>query len=56
MGNIINDHKSQGEWKIRLKITINSKSSKDSTETHTMHSKQSILGHLIGNETDKTIE
>ena len=36
LSDIINDHKTQGEWKIHLIIAINFISSKDSNETHTM--------------------
>ena len=36
---IINDHKTQGEWKIHVTILINFISSKDSDETLTMHTK-----------------
>ena len=39
---IINDNKTQDEWKIQLTIEINfisSKDSKDSNETHTRHKK-----------------
>ena len=35
---IINDYKTKGEWKIQLTMKINFISSKDSTETRTMHS------------------
>ena len=37
LNDIINDRKSQGEWKIRLAMSINFISSKGSDETHTMH-------------------
>ena len=36
---MVNDHKTQGEWKIHLTIAINFFSSKDSEEICTMHSK-----------------
>ena len=36
---IINDHKTQGKWKIQLTIEINFISSKDSDETLIMTSK-----------------
>ena len=38
-GNTITEHKTQGEWKIHLTMAINFISSKDSDETHTMHTK-----------------
>ena len=34
---MINDYKTQGEWKIELTTEINFMSSKDSNETGTMH-------------------
>ena len=34
LSDIINDHKTQGEWKIHLTMAINVFSSKDSEETH----------------------
>ena len=34
---IINDHKTQGEWKIKSSIRINFMSFKDSDKTRTMH-------------------
>ena len=37
--NIINDHKTQGKWKIQLSMTINFLSSKDSDEIRTMHTR-----------------
>ena len=33
----INDHKTQGEWKIQITTIINFQSSKDSDEIRTMH-------------------
>ena len=39
LSDIINYHKTQGEWKIQLTMAINFIFSKDSNETHTMHSK-----------------
>ena len=39
LSDIINDKKTQGEWKIQLSMTINFMSFKDSDETRTMHSK-----------------
>ena len=53
--NIINDHKTQGEWKIRLTIAINFISSRDSDETWNMHSKSDNIEIMIGNETDEII-
>ena len=56
MSNIINDHKTQGEWKIQLTIAINFISSKDSDEIRTMHTKSNNLKILIRNETSEIIE
>ena len=39
LSDMINNHKTQGEWKIQLTMSINFISSKDSDETHTMHTK-----------------
>ena len=36
LSDIINDHKTQGEWKINLTMVINLFSSKDSEETCTV--------------------
>ena len=40
LNDIINDHKTQGEWKIQLIMPINFISSKDSDETRTMRKKK----------------
>ena len=56
MSDIINDHKTQGEWKIHLINAINLFSSKDSEETHSMYSKSDDMEVMMGNETDKIIE
>ena len=53
---IINDHKTQGEWKIHLTVGINFFSSKDSAVIHTMDSKSDNIEILIGNKTDEIIE
>ena len=39
LNDMVNDHKTQGEWKIQLIIVINFLYSKDSDEIHTMHAK-----------------
>ena len=56
LSDIINDHKTQGEWKIQLIIAINFISSKDSNETRTMHTKSDNIEIVIGNEMDEIIE
>ena len=53
---MINDHKTQGKWKIQLTIAINFPFSKDSKETLTMHTKSDNIANLIGNETDEIID
>ena len=56
---IINDHKTQGEWKIQLTMTINFISSKVSDEIRTMHTKSNNIQIMIciqGNETDESNE
>ena len=34
---MINDHKTQGKWKIQLTMAINFMPSKDSNEIYTLH-------------------
>ena len=53
---MINDHKTQGKWKIHLTMAINFFSSKDSEEIRTMHSKSENIEILIGNETGEIIK
>ena len=45
LSDIINNHKTQGEWKIHLTITIKFISSKDSNETQIMHSKSGNINY-----------
>ena len=59
LGDIINDYKTQGEWKIQLTVIINVISSKVSDEIRTMHTKSNNIQIMIciqGNETDESIE
>ena len=56
LSDIINDHKTQGEWKIKLTMKTNVFSSKDSKETRTMYSHSDNIEVVIGIETDKIIE
>ena len=56
MSNIINYHKTQGEWKIQLTMAVNFISSKDSDDVRTMHTKINKVEILIGSETNETIE
>ena len=56
LSDMINDHKTQSEWKIQLTMQINFISSKDSEETCTMHTKSHNIEIMMGNETDEIIE
>ena len=53
LGNIINNHKTQGEWKIQLSLAINFASSKDFKETCTMYTNSDDIDIIIGYETVK---
>ena len=53
---MINDHKTQGEWKIKLKMAIKIFSSKNSEEDLIMYSPSDNIEVVIGIETDKIIE
>ena len=49
LSDIINDHKTQGKWKIHLTMAINFIFSKDSEKTCTMHTKSDNIEFMIGN-------
>ena len=53
---IINDYKTQREWKIHLKMAMNFLPSKDSEETRTIYSKSDNIEVAIGSETEEIIE
>ena len=53
---IINDHQTQGEWKVHLTLAINFIFSKDSDETRIMHSKSDNIEIMMNSETDEIIE
>ena len=53
---MMNDHKTQGEWKIKLTMVINFFSSKNSEEFCTMYSTRDNIEIMMGSETDKLIE
>ena len=54
---MINDHKTQSEWKIQLTMALNFISSKpDSDETRIMHTKSDSIEIMIGSDTDEVIE
>ena len=56
LSDIINDPKTEGEWKIQLMMVNNFISSNDSNETRTMHTKSDNIEIMIGNETDEIIK
>ena len=56
LSDMINYHKSEGEWKIQLTLAINFMSSKDSEETRTMHTESHNIEIMMGNETDEIIK
>ena len=49
LSGIMNDYKTQGEWKIHLTMAINFFSSKDSEETRSMYSKCDNIEVIMGN-------
>ena len=51
LSDMINDHKTQGEWKIQLKMQIKIIYSIDSEETRIMHTKNDNIEIMIGSET-----
>ena len=53
---IINNHKTQNEWKIQLVMEINFISSKDFKDTDTMYKKSYSIDIMIGYKIDQIIE
>ena len=53
---IINDHKTQGEWKIQLSVRINFVSSKDFDGARTMHTTSDNTEIMIGTKTSGIIK
>ena len=53
---IINNHKTQGEWKVQLIMIINFMYSKDSDGIRTMLTKSNNIEIIMGNEADEIIE
>ena len=51
LSDMINDHKPRREWKIKLTMSINFISSKDSDETRFLHTKSNDIEVMMGNET-----
>ena len=56
LSEMINDHKTQSEWKIQLRLKINFISSKYSNEIRTMLTKSDNIEIMISNKTDKIIK
>ena len=56
LSDIINDHKTRGEWKIKLTMGINFFSSKGPEEIRTVYSPGDKIEIITGIETDKIIE
>ena len=53
---MINDHKTQGEWKIKLTMAINFDSSTGSDKTCTMYNHSDNIEVTIGTETYRIVE
>ena len=53
---MIDDHKTQGEWKIQLTMAINFISSSDSNETCTIYHNSNNIEIVVGYETGEIIE
>ena len=53
---IINNHKTQNEWKIQLSLAINFVPSKNFKETLTMHTNSDNIDITVGYERDQIIE
>ena len=56
LSDMINDHRTQGEWKIQLTLSINFMSSKDSEETRTIHAKSHNVEIMMDSKTDEIIK
>ena len=56
MNDLIEEHKTEGEWEIQSTMATNFISSKDFDETSTICSKSSNIEIMIGYETDEIIE
>ena len=56
LSNMINDQKSEGEWKIHLTMTINFMSCKDSEKTRNMGIKSHNAEIMMDNETEEYIK
>ena len=56
LSDMIINYKIQGEWKIKLTISINFISSNGSDETRNLHTKSNDIEIVMGSETDEIIE
>ena len=56
LSGIMNNHKTQNEWKIQLSLAINFASSKDFKETRTIYTNSDNIDIINGYETDQFIE
>ena len=56
LNDIINNYKTQGEWKIQLTMSINFISSKDFDETRTIHTKSDNINIMLDSATDEIFE
>ena len=56
LSDMINDHKTEEEWKIQLSMTNNVVGSKDSDQIHIMHTKIYNEETGMGDETDDIIK
>ena len=56
LSHMINDYKTQGEWKIKLTMAFNFFSSKDSEETRIIYSPSDNIEIMMGSETDEISE
>ena len=56
LGDIINDHKTQGEWKVYSGKAVIDIYSKNSDEALTMHTKSNNIEIMMGNETNEIIK
>ena len=51
LSDMLNDNKPRREWKIKLTMSINFISSKDSDETRNLHTKSNNIEVMMGNKT-----
>ena len=56
LGDKINDHKTQGEWRVYSGNAVIDISSKNSDEALTMHTKSNNIDIMMGNETNEIIK